>query len=136
MKTTFDMVDIVWQRLNGSQLKTEISGGVYKKRPTGSQVEDVVINCLPVNNEDLQQAVLNVNIHVPNITIQANGVQDSSQPNTERLQELAALAIETLSDVWVGDCNYDVQQQGMIEDPEAGDHYVNIRLEFFNINTN
>jgi hypothetical protein len=134
MITTLDLVNIIWQRLNGSQLKTTITGGVYKKRPAGSQTEDVVINCLPINNLDLQTAIVNVNIHVPNITIQVGTVQDSTQPNFERLQELAAIAIAVLTDVWAGDYNYDVQQQTMIEDEEAGDHYINIRIEFFNIN--
>lgn len=137
MITTLDLVNLVWQRLNTSQLKTAINGGLYKhRRPTGSQTEDVVINSLSINNLDLQTAIVNVNIHVPNITIDVNGVQDSGQPGSERLEELTALAIPILSDVWAGDYNYDVQQQIIIEDQEAGDYYSNIRLEFFNINTN
>lgn len=136
MMTTLDLVDIVWQRVNGSLLKTEISGGVFKhRRPAGGQNEDVVINSLPINGLQLQSAIINVNIHVPNILINVNGVQDNSQPNHIRLQELAAMATTVLSDVWADDYNYDVQQQTMIEDVEAGDNYINIRLEFFNINT-
>lgn len=135
MITTLDLVDIIWQRLNGSPLKTAISGGLYKhRRPAGSQTEDVVINSLPINNVQLQTGIANVNIHVPNLTIEASGVQDSKQPNSIRLQELAAIAIEALSDVWAGDYNYDVQQQTLLEDEEAGDYYINIRIEFYNIN--
>lgn len=135
MITTLDILDIVWNRLDGSQLKTAIIGGLYKhRRPAGSQKEDVVINSLSINNLQLQSAIVNVNIHVPNITIEVNGVQDSSQPNFTRLQELAAIAVEVLSEVWADDYNYDVQQQVLLEDEEAGDHYINIRIEFFNIN--
>ena len=135
MKTTLDLVDIIWQRLNGSQLKTEINGGVYKhRRPAASQKEDVVINCLPINTLQLQSAIVNVNIHVPNLTVAVNGTQDNSQPDHTRLQELTAIAVTILSDVWAEDYNFDIQQQTLIEDPEAGDHYINLRLEFFNIN--
>lgn len=135
MMTTLDLVDIVWQKLNTSPLKTAITGGLYKhRRPAGSQNEDVVINSLPINNVQLQTGIANVNIHVPNLTIEVNGVQDSKQPNSQRLKELAEMAIEALSDVWADDYNYDVQQQMLLEDEEAGDHYINLRIEFFNIN--
>lgn len=135
MKTTLDLVDIIWDRLNSSPLKASITGKLYKhRRPVNSQSEDVVINSLPVNNEQLQQAVANVNVHVPNLELQVNGAVDRSQPDHTRLKSLAALAIESLQEVWEDDYTYDVQQQLLIEDPEAGDHYVNIRLEFYNIN--
>jgi hypothetical protein len=135
MMTTLDLVDIVWQRLNGSQLKTAITGGLYKhRRPAGSQSEDVIINSLPINNLQLQSAIVNVNIHVPNLTIAIGGVQDTRQPDSERLNELAKMAVGVISEVWAEDYNYDVQQQVLFEDEEAGDHYINIRIEFFNIN--
>lgn len=133
MKTTLDLVDIVWQRLNTSPLKTEINGGLFKhRRPAGSQNEDVVINALPINNLQLQSAIVNVNIHAPNLTIQVGSIQDNKQPDSERLNELTKIAVEALSEVWSDDYNYDVQQEVLIEDEE--DHYINIRLEFFNIN--
>lgn len=135
MITTLDVIDTLWTRLNYSQLKAMINGGVYKhRRPAGSNKEDVVINCLPIGNIQLQACIANVNIHVPNLTIEVNGVQDSKQPNTIRLQELALVAIDMLSDVWSGEYTYDVQQQTLLEDEEASDHYINIRVEFLNIN--
>lgn len=135
MKTTLKLIDILWQRLNGSPLATALTGGIYKhQRPINSREEDVVINCLPINNEQLQQAIANVNIHVPNLVLSSNGAQDDTQPNHVRLDELTDLAIERLTDVWAEDYNFDIEQQVLFSDSEAKDHYINIRIEFNNIN--
>ncbi|MEX6691257.1 hypothetical protein QTN47_27355 [Danxiaibacter flavus] len=133
MITTFDIVDIVWNQINNSELKTIITGDVYKEaRPVNSNVEDIVINCLPVNNEQLQEAVANVNIHVPNLKIKVDNIQDS-QPNLERLKDLTRIAVDLLS-AWGEDYNYEVQQQVLFS--EGDQHYLNIRIEFFHINYN
>jgi hypothetical protein len=134
MINTLDIIDVLWARANTSNLKPSLSGGIYKnRRPASSDKEDLVINSLPVNNEQLQVAVANVNIHVPDITVNVNNIQDR-QPNHERLKILTGLAIPIFTDQWVGDYHYDVQQQTIIQDEEANSHYINIRIEFFNIN--
>lgn len=135
MKTTLEVIDIIWQLLNGSPLADAITGGVYKNlRPLNTAKEDVVINCLPVNNAQLQQGVANVNIHVPNLILNVNGVQDKTQPNHARLQLLTGLAIQELLNVWEGDYNLDIEQQTIFADEEANSHYSNIRIQFNNIN--
>lgn len=130
MTTTFDITDLLWTKADSSTLKTSISGGIYKnQRPANSKKEDVVTNCLPVNNEQLQKTVGNVNVHVPNKLIKVNNVQESV-PDLVRLKQLAAEAIGIYKDNWTGTLNYDVQQQTLIKDEEAGDWYINIRIEF------
>lgn len=134
MKTTFDLENIIWNALKDSVLLADISGDLYKqRRPSGSTSEDVVIISLPVNNLELQSAIINVNIHVPNLSIKPGGVQDNSQPNHPRLNELTKLAIEALQDQWAEDYNFDVVQQTIFQDSD-GSHYVNIRLDFYSIN--
>ena len=136
MKTTFEIIDLIWQHLNVSSLKTAINGKIYKTlRPLGSNKEDVVINSLPANNLQMQSVVINVNVFVPNITIQVeDGAQDPNQPNYPRLKILAQTAVDALKDTWSQDYNFDVQQENLIRDEESGHHYINIRLDFFNIN--
>jgi hypothetical protein len=135
MKTTFDVEDIIWQHLNGSSLDSAITGNIYKvKRPFNSNVEDVVINVLPLNNLELQTGVINVNIFVPNFVINVNQAQDHTQPNRARLKLLTGLAIGLLEEIWVDDYTFTVQQQILFEDPESKSHYSNIRLDFYNIN--
>lgn len=131
MKSTLDIVDVLWAKLDGSSLKASITGKIYKhSRPAGSQLEDIIINCLPVNNQALQKTVANVNIHVANKKINSNGVQDDTIADHVRLKALAAAAIVILKDNWTADLNYDVQQQTIIPDVQAGDYYINIRIEF------
>lgn len=138
MVNTLELVDIVWARLNASVLKTgpdAITGQIYKNnRPLGSKTEDIVINSLPVNNLQLQTAIVNVNIHVPNLVLSINGTQDTTQPDHARLKTLTTLALAVLADQWTADYNYDVQQEVLIEEEEFHEHYINIRIEFFYIN--
>src|SRR5688572_11465347 len=96
MRTTFDIVDIIYPVLKtNAALTAALTGSVYKTdgRPINSDKEDIVIGSLPINNEQLQQAVMNINIHVPNLDLLLNGVQDKTKPNLKRLKELTALVI-------------------------------------------
>lgn len=134
MMTTLDIIDLLWSKLDGSALKNAITGKMYKLvRLANSKKEDVVINCLPINNEQLSKTIANINIHVPDLTIEVDSIAQQV-PDIVRLKSLAALAISILKDTWTSTLNYDVQQQVVIQDREAGDHYINIRLEFNIIN--
>ena len=131
MKTTLDLVDVVWQLLNSSSLKGEITGGVYKlKRPLNSAKEDVVVNSLPVSNEQLQTAIVNVNVFVIDLEVGIEG-EKNTMPDIARLKQLAAMTVDILQDGIDGDYTWDVQQQTVIEDEGNDQHFVNIRLEFF-----
>lgn len=139
MITTLDIVDILWSDINSSSLKTALAagGGVYKHlRPANSQKEDVVINSLPVNNRQLQEAIANVNVFVPDKSVQINSVQ-TKVPDHTRLDTLAASAVSVLAEKYSsGDWHYEVQQQSLFRDEESNSHFINIRIEFFNININ
>jgi len=137
MRTTLDLVDILWQFLASSDLKDQLSGGIYKYvRPVNSAVEDVVISSLPIVNLDLQQAVCNVNVFVPNKTQLLNGVQDISQPDSARLKMLTDMAVGILSEHYGDDYSFEVQQQVTLPDEVSGGWFSNIRINFFSINTN
>lgn len=130
MKTTLDTTNVLFDVLKNSSLKDAISGNVYKiKRPVNSNVEDVVINSLPITNEQLQRSVSNVNVFVPDIKVSSDAVD--KMPDFVRLGVLANLAVSSLTDGISGDYIWDIQQQNVIEDDESDQHYVNIRIEFF-----
>ncbi|MDO6388998.1 hypothetical protein Q4E40_02580 [Pontibacter sp. BT731] len=96
-----------------------------------SQREDVVLNALPMNREQLQRTVLNVNLHVPNLKLGT----DTTQPNAKRLKELTTIASDLIEEVWGPGYQFNVQQDTVFPDG-AGSHYVNIRVEFRAINLN
>ena len=118
MMTVFDIVDHVWGQINTSSLKSAITGKVYKhERPAGSDKEDIVINCLPINNEALQETVVNVNVYVPRETVMVNNIT-SQLPDHKRFKELAAMIDEAFNDVFIlnADLGFDVQQHVLIQE--------------------
>jgi hypothetical protein len=134
MKTTLDIVDIVWQHLNSSSLKTSVNGVICKKRPAGSIKEDVVINATFADNEQVQSSLVNVNIYAPNKPQKFNGQDDFSQPDFVRLKALADMAVPILDKIYINDYWLLVQQVvGPIEDI-GNQHYVNIRIDFHSEN--
>ncbi len=135
MKTTIDLVNDVFTLLNVPVLTGAISGKVYKhRRPTNSKKEDIVVNCLPVTGDQLQTAVVNINIHVANLKLQLNGTTDLSQPDHVRLNAIAGLVTPLIEDASINDLVTSVQQQTVIEEAEIDEHYINIRVNIFNIN--
>jgi len=78
----------------------------------------------------LQEGVLNVNIHVPNL-----GTGNTAQPDTARLTQLTQLASETLDEVWHEKADYvfSVQQDNILQDTDLS-WYSNIRVEFKYVN--
>lgn len=136
MRTTLDIVDILYQAIKASSLKTAISGGVYKHRPVNSGKEDVIINSLPVTGDQLQEGFANVNIHVPNLMLSIGGLQDRTQPDSVRLKALAALAVDTLKNLLAesGDVSFTITNQTVFEEPDIFENYVNIRLKYYAVN--
>lgn len=135
MFSTLEIIDRLYLALNVDEVKAAISGGVYKStRPINSKKIDVVIGCLPTNNLQLQTAVANVNIHVPNLVLSANGITDNSQPDFANLRSISTLLISLLRDQWRDDHWFDAQQQSIFAETDIHEHYSNIRVNFFTIN--
>lgn len=136
MKTSLDLVNIVYQILKGNTaLTTALTGSVYKVRPAGSTKEDIVINSIGVDNMPMQYGVVNVNIHVPNKTVKLGSIQDSV-PDTARFKTLTDMVIALVDDVWAEDYNMGVQRQSLIKEQGVNEHYSNVRIEFNLINLN
>lgn len=131
MRNTFDITNLFWQILSSSvELKSTITGDIYKiSRPLNSKREDVVIKPLPINFEQLQIGVVNVNIHVPNLQIEILGDQDNTQPNNKRFKVITDLVIDLLDDTTMDDYYVSVQQQVLIQDPDTLEYYSNIRFD-------
>ncbi|KAA2241671.1 hypothetical protein F0L74_17490 [Chitinophaga agrisoli] len=121
MITTLDAEDIVWNWLDNSPLKNAVTGGIYKNsRPLNSDKEDVVINSQPISAQQLQEGLVDVNIYVP--------------ADHARMQILAAIATSLLTEVWIDDVCFSVQQQAVLEIPETHEPYISIRLLFYAVN--
>lgn len=130
MKSVIELMQILQDGLTAGSIG--LSGGIYKvTRPANSKVEDIVINSLSAGNEQVQNAILNVNVHVPNITVLVNGVNDANQPDINRIDALLKKILPLLKETWFTGGNFELQNHNLIEDNVANNHYVNIRIEFF-----
>lgn len=130
MKSSLEFVQILHNRLRGA---TSISGGVYKLngRPVNSRKEDIVISPVANINDQLQEAVLNVNVYVPDQVVSVNGFEET-HANYPRLLELANEVADLLDDVWTEGDHYDVMADNVY--PEAGEHFLNFRIKFYHVN--
>lgn len=134
MLSDVEIIDKVYDILNISAITTVITGDVYKReRPVKSDKEDVVINCLPTNNLDVQTAIVNVNIHVKNIDVKQNDVVNNVT-NHSRLRILNALVMPYLTYKSFGNYWIDIEQQTTFSETEIKQSYSNIRVKFFFIN--
>jgi hypothetical protein len=134
MKNVLEVVDIVYNHLKDGAFASSLSGGLYKHQlPINNDKEAAVINTLFLNNTQVQKGIVNVNLYVPGLKVQINGVQDNHVDHV-RMKYLAWLALAELDEVWdpAGNYNFDVQQHADIKD-EIGT-FLNIRLKFHAIN--
>lgn len=104
------------------------------ERPLNSELEDVTINGLALVKDDVDEAVLNVNIYVPNLKFPKDPA-DKSQPNTARLTELSKLGNKAFLDgeeIWddAGEYCFKYQQDTVMKD-ENNQRYLNFRIEFY-----
>ncbi|HZF64201.1 MAG TPA: hypothetical protein VEZ55_06950 [Chitinophagaceae bacterium] len=141
MITSSELIQVVYDGLKGSLLEQAVSGKIYKRRrPKNSNLEDVVINSLPTVNGQLQQAVLNVNVFVPDLQLSIGG-EKQNLPDEKRLNELEVLAVSVLKEGSAEDSQkrfiqFEVQQTNILEDDESDQYFINIRLQFFITNIN
>ena len=92
MKTEAEILDDI-SRYITSTMKEQITGDVYTdKRPTNSAKEDIFVHVLATLPAQIQTALINVRIYVPNLQRQTDSVRDK-----KRIRELSKLAMDILS---------------------------------------
>lgn len=137
MITTLDILDIIYTQLATSDLvgtTNNITGSIYKlTRPMDSTKEDIVINCLPVTGDLLQMATVNVNIYVPDFHATVDSVQQYF-PDLARLDTLAAKAITAVDNTNTAGYFFWVASQTIFVEEAIHQHFINLRVEFKNIN--
>ncbi len=137
MKTGLDMVQEMFNYLNVPDITSVITGELYMLvRPQNSNVEDIVINALALTGSQLQQGVINVNIHVPNLSVKINGKPDQTQPDLDRLQKIAKLVVEKLKDYNGDDHRFSAQTGGIPYKDEDNTHFFNIRVNYYAFQNN
>lgn len=130
IKTDIDIKDDVYEHIKRSKLNQTVSGKLSKtKRPANSNKEDIVISILENGSGQYQEAYVNVNIYVKDLSR-----NNQSEENSKRLRDLCKIADEVLS-VFHGEtfrCTLDKQR--VLEVNGKDEHVINNRLFYQQIN--
>lgn len=131
MNTSYDIDKTLYRSLKAAvQAHTiPINGGVYNgDRPLNSKAEDITVRSLSVVSDGFpQDAVVNVNVYVPDIAEGHGGyVRDGA-----RLDVLSKSVMNYLSSL-VYDCvDVYVDNVTEIDEQEIHQHYVNFRVRLY-----
>lgn len=139
---TQDIDTILYKILNASDLKSTITGQIYKEgyRPTNSGKEDVSIKTLAVSQEQPQIAISNINCHVPDLK-QAIGSATEYVPNTAKMKAVGDKIRQVINEALTNPAyanfslRMDDQKTFKNQDTEVREHFQNIRIELIIPNT-
>lgn len=131
MITTEEIAIRVFQMLQESEVETMITGTVDYERNDYSQ-EDVIIIPHTIDGEgSVRYGQINVNIHVPDLTIKVGG-KPVKRTNTKRLIEIRAKVIEVLQNHYELGMGYNWtigRLNPPIKEPDHDEHFVSLALE-------
>jgi len=129
MKTAFDIVQDVRSLINVSELLNQIDGQIYPfVKPSNSTKQDITVSVLSANNEQIQEATVNIRIHSPNL----NG----SLPDSEHYDKISKI-ICTLTDAQYREFFHtEVFEPGRVYRDENGKHVCLVQLDYYSIQSN
>jgi len=119
----------VYRLLSDSELKTAISGDIYREgmRPFNSDKEDAVISFLAGTDGQIQIGTVNVNVYVPDIQAGVRKkVKDVKRCN--EVEEVCQRVSESLKlSGFLFSTSHIIQT---FPEPEIEQHFVNMKLNF------
>ena len=126
MKTDVEIRQDLYGIIASSSIKDAISGAVrIIPRATGSKTEDCIISVLDGDNAQIQDAIVNVNVYVPNITSGGDSVE-----NVGRTKQLAKIC-ETVLDRGSGDgFRFYLEKQRIMPVNGKDEHVINNRIRY------
>lgn len=122
MRTDIDIKDDVYRFIKDSALHSIINGEIYKTVRTNPALEDIVISVIANTNQELQEAIVYVNIYIQDV-LRGNEFIE----NTPRLREICRLSVDMLKVGKIGDARISLQEQRVLS-AETNEHVVSNRL--------
>lgn len=138
MKTGLDMLQDISNLLMLQHIKDFISGDLcIMNRTNNSDLEDIVLGSLGINQEQVQSGVFNINIHVPNLVLEMeNGRIDNSQPNFARMMEITNIVIPMVQDKRTEDYWLTIAMPAIPLRDQDGTFFSGIRVNYNSVNKN
>ena len=127
MITNIDAINEIIGLLIASPLNSAKTGTIDIERPINSTKEDVAVGTLPITFQQLQSGVVNVNLHVPNIKITQNGIENKRYPNRPRFKTLAPMVLSALHNKTTTNLYLTVVNSQLFVEEESS--YMNFRVE-------
>nr|DAI65952.1 MAG TPA: hypothetical protein [Bacteriophage sp.] len=132
MITTEEIAVNVYQMLQQSEVKTMISGVIDYERNDYTK-EDVIIIPHRIDGEgSVRFGQINVNIHVPDVTIPQGKGKSAHRTHFSRLIEIRAKVIEVLKSHYESGMGYNWTIGSLnppIKEPNHDEHFVSLALE-------
>lgn len=130
MRSDEDIKTDIFKFINGSELHRSVSGKLSKrKRPKGSDKEDILISILANENGQVQTAYVNVNIYVRDVNVDGQDEED-----TLRIASLSTLADNLLGEFYGQEYTLKMLSQRVLEVPGAAEHVINNKVEYKTLN--
>lgn len=127
MKTDVEIRQDVLQHINDSLIKDTINGNVQIiPRNAKSKGEDCIISVLDSDPTQIQEAFVNVNVYVPNMT--SGGVSCENIPRTKLLAKLCS---EALKDVYLGAYRIKLVKQRILPVEGKDEYVINNKIKYF-----
>ena len=134
-KTSREIQGDIYKLLQGSSIPSAISGSIYRNgcRPRDSRLEDIIVTFTAGLPEQIQTGVVTINVFVPDIDPEGNGIHLEDIERTETLERLMSEWVESLSTRGSGYKYHLMQTIHTQEEPEIQQHFIVVRLgyEFF-----
>lgn len=132
MKTGLNMVQDVFNLLNVPAINDIITGAGYMfERPKNSMKQDYVVNSLALTNAQVQNGVVNINIHCPNLEdVVIDGIPDETMPDIEAFNTITNAIMPIIQDVNGFDFHIAPLNSGILIRDNDGTFYINIRVEY------
>lgn len=118
--------------LAGSELAQGVSGEIYRYgyRPRNSQKEDIVVIFIDGMPTQIEQGAVTLNIYVPDITPNNDGVDVEDGKRTSAIEEMAARWVKSLT---TKRSSYKFNLLSTIStyyDEDAHQHFVAVRMSY------
>ena len=130
LKTSFEILNLIFPILNVANVTSLISGEVYRtRRPVNSDSQDITIQVLSIveTNDVVQEAIVNINIFIKNIrSDDYAGLPDETKLKT--VADAVIIELDGYSDTSTY-FNFDIIWMNSLPDEDnKKDSYYNIRL--------
>lgn len=121
-----------YRLLRSSPIASSITGSVYRNgyRPRDSRKEDAIVSFTTGLGEQFQSGIVTINIYVPDIDPNKDGIM---MENGQRSEELEVLAKEWVKHLCESQTEYDITLHQTIytdEAPEISQHFVVVKLRY------